>query len=147
MATPSQSTFHRLTAASDISTHLCCAALGICLLSATASHAAYADSMTYTTPMDLSNITADPYELALTQVLAEICPPLLSPSQKQLFTQAYNAQMQYFLPNLDTTAALRQISNQRDYRGILKSVRSWTLSYPTNENKALCIEFAQSSEI
>lgn len=101
---------------------------------------------TVTAPLlDLSSVTADPYELALTQVLAEICPPLLNETQRQRFFNAYNLQMRSFIPaHLDSQAAIRQIGSQHGYRNILQSVRSWTLSYPTNENKALCIEFANS---
>lgn len=95
--------------------------------------------------LDLSSIEVTPHELALTQVLSEICPPLLNGAQKRKFTQAYQAQLKEFMPNLDPVAAMRQIGAQREYRTILSSIRSWTLSFPTAENKALCEEFSEIS--
>ncbi len=98
------------------------------------------------THLDLSQVEVTPHELALTQVLAEICPPMLNQTQRQKFTQAYQAQLKEFLPNLNTTLAMQQISSQKYYKNILKSIRTWTLSYPKEENKALCIEFAESQQ-
>lgn len=96
---------------------------------------------------DLSHVSLEvtPHELALVQVMSEICPPLLNNQQRQKFQQAYQGQLKAFMPNLDSVAVMQQISNQNGYRAILGSIRAWTLSYPTAENKALCIEFAESS--
>lgn len=100
---------------------------------------------TQSAPLDLSGVTADPYELALMQVLGEICPPLLNSAQRQKFMNAYQTQLRSFMPaNLNANAALRQIGNQRSYRNVLQNVRTWTLSYPVSENKALCVEFAET---
>lgn len=96
--------------------------------------------------LDLSQVEVTPHELALTQVLAEICPPMLNQTQRQKFSQAYQAQLKEFLPNLNTTLAMQQISSQKYYKNVLKSIRAWTLSYPKEENKALCIEFAESQQ-
>lgn len=99
------------------------------------------------TRVDLSSVSLEvtPHELALVQVMSEICPPLLNSSQRLKFTQAYQSQLRAFMPNLDPTAVMQQISGQAGYRNILSSIRAWTLSYPTAENRALCVEFSESS--
>lgn len=94
--------------------------------------------------VDLSLIEVTPHELALTQVLSEICPPLLNATQKQKFSESYQTQLQALMPALDTALAMKQVNRQREYRTILQDIRKWTLSYPNEENKALCIEFAES---
>lgn len=38
------------------------------------------------------------YELALVQVLSEICPPMLTANQRIAFTRAYNQQLRSFIP-------------------------------------------------
>lgn len=89
-------------------------------------------------------LTVSQYELALIQVLSEICPPMLNQNQKVRFDKVYNKQLRAFMPNnSNPQQALRQLSGQRDYRLILHNVRSWTKSYPASENRALCKEFAQ----
>lgn len=94
--------------------------------------------------VDLSLIEVTPHELALTQVLSEICPPLLNAVQKQKFTESYQIQLQALMPALDASLAMKQINRQREYKAILNDIRRWTLSYPNEENKALCIEFAET---
>lgn len=94
--------------------------------------------------LDLSLIEVTPHELALTQVLSEICPPLLNTIQKQKFSESYQLQLQSLMPALDTAIAMKQINRQREYRAILNDIRKWTLSYPNEENKALCVEFAEN---
>lgn len=101
-------------------------------------------SLAATSPLDLSLIEVTPHELALTQVLSEICPPLLDANQKLKFAKAYDAQLKLFMPKLDPQAAMQQIGNQKAYRNILNGIRVWTLSYPSLENQALCVEFAES---
>lgn len=95
--------------------------------------------------VDLSLIEVTPHELALTQVLAELCPTLLNQEQNKKFAYAHQIQLQSFMPSLNTTLAMRQVSQQPEYKKIIQSVKRWTLSYPKEENKALCIEFAESS--
>ena len=101
-------------------------------------------SLAATTSVDLSLIEVTPHELALTQVLSEICPPLLNANQKLKFAKAYDAQLKLFMPKLDPQAAMQQIGTQKAYRNILNGIRVWTLSYPSLENQALCVEFAES---
>lgn len=89
-------------------------------------------------------LTVSQYELALIQVLSEICPPMLDSYQKTRFNRAYEAQLQIFMPYASNPSeTLRQLTAQRDYRIILQKVRAWTKSYPVSENRALCREFAQ----
>lgn len=95
--------------------------------------------------LDLSLIEATPHEVALTQVLSEICPPMLSVAQRVQFAKVYRTQLEEFMPTLDTTLMMKQLSEQREYRAILNSIRQWTMSFPKEENKALCIEFAEGS--
>lgn len=99
------------------------------------------------TKPDLSLIETTPHELALTQILAEICPPLLTPAQKKQFVRVYQAQMQNFMPTLDVKAVMTELGGRSQYRAVLNSIRAWTMSFPSNENKALCIEFAQSENL
>lgn len=96
-------------------------------------------------PVDLSLIEVTPHELALTQVLAELCPTLLTQEQSKKFAYAHQIQLQSFMPTLDTVIAMKQVSQQPEYKKIVQSIKRWTLSYPKEENKALCIEFAESS--
>lgn len=105
---------------------------------------AYA-SPTPSKPMDLSLIEVTPHELALTQVLAELCPTLLNQEQGKKFAYAHQIQLQSFMPTLNTTLAMQQVAQQPEYKKIVQSIKKWTLSYPKEENKALCIEFAESS--
>lgn len=98
-----------------------------------------------TTRVDLSKIEVTPHELALTQVLAEICPPFLTHEQKQKFSTVYQFHLQDIMPTLDTKIAMAQVNAQPEYRTILQDIRQWTNSFPTDENKALCVEFAESS--
>ena len=100
-----------------------------------------------TARQDLSQVQVMPHELALTQVLNEICPNMLTPAQRRKFSRAYQAQLQEFLPNLNTQQAMQQIGSQKEYQRILGSMRTWTMSFPKEENKALCIEFAESQSV
>lgn len=91
-------------------------------------------------------ITVSQYELALVQVLSEICPPMLNERQRVRFDTAYNRQLRQFMPrSSNPQQSLRQLSTQRDYRAVLHNVRAWTASYPTAENRALCREFSEMS--
>lgn len=91
-------------------------------------------------------ITVSQYELALIQVLSEICPPVLNEKQRARFDKAYNNQLRQFMPrSSNPQQSLRQLSMQRDYRAVLHNVRTWTASYPAAENRALCREFAEMS--
>ncbi|WP_126331598.1 MCR_0457 family protein [Moraxella cuniculi] len=88
-------------------------------------------------------LTVTRYELALIQVLSEICPSVLNTRQKINFNRAYDRQLRAFMPRATNPhQTLRELSNQREYRNILQNVRAWTASYPADENRALCYEFA-----
>lgn len=119
-----------------LSAALCCA--GVCL-----SWGAYANEA----PLNPHSVDlkVTPHELALVQVLSEICPPLLNPSQRQKFDRVYQNQLQAFMPNLNAAAVMQQIGSQSGYRAVLSGIRSWTLSYPAAENQALCVEFSEMS--
>lgn len=91
-------------------------------------------------------LTATQYEVALIQVLSEICPPMLNTRQKANFNRAYDRQLRIFMPySADPYQSLRQLSAQREYRIVLHNVRAWTASFPTSENRALCYEFAAAA--
>lgn len=91
-------------------------------------------------------LTATQYEVALIQVLSEICPPMLNARQKANFNRAYDRQLRIFMPySADPYQSLRQLSAQREYRIILHNVRAWTASFPASENRALCYEFAAAA--
>lgn len=94
--------------------------------------------------LDLSVMETSPHELALTQVLSEICPPFLNHRQKKQFSESYHKQLKLLIPEYDPAVVMRQINEQKDYRITLQGVRDWTLSFPKEENKELCIEFAET---
>lgn len=92
---------------------------------------------------DLSSIRVTKYELALVQVLAEVCPQMLNARQRERFYEAYHYQLRAFIPTADNPEQiLDYLSSQRDYRAVLQSVRSWTASFPVDENRELCADFA-----
>lgn len=97
-------------------------------------------------PVDFSNITTTKYELAVMQVLSEICPPMLNSQQKQSFYKTYNTELRNLLPTIqDPKAVMQYLSTQQDYKNVLKSIRRWTLAYSEKENQALCEELAEAS--
>lgn len=104
------------------------------------------NSANTTIPVDMSSVTITKHELALMQVLSEICPPMLNNTQKQRFYRGYNAQLKYLLPTLDNpTAAMQYLSTQQDYRQILQSIRQWTMQFAQSDNQALCEDLANAS--
>ena len=98
-----------------------------------------------TIPVDLSRATATKHEIAVLQVLSEVCPPMLNRQQRQNFQKTYNQQLKQMLPSIENPkAAIRYLSTQQDYRTILSSMRNWTLSYSRDENLALCTDLASA---
>lgn len=92
-------------------------------------------------------LSVSQYELALIQVLSEICPPMLNAQQKANFNRAYNQQLRSFMPRAaNPHQTLRQLTAQREYRMVLHNVRAWTASFPASENRALCREFASLAQ-
>lgn len=92
-------------------------------------------------------LSVSQYELALIQVLSEICPPVLNAQQKANFNRAYNQQLRLFMPrSANPHQTLRQLTAQREYRMVLHNVRAWTASFPASENRALCREFASLAQ-
>ncbi|WP_040641897.1 MCR_0457 family protein [Psychrobacter aquaticus] len=102
------------------------------------------DSAT-TIPLDMSGINITKHEIAVMQVLSEICPPMLNGKQKQRFYKSYTVQLHELMPSLeDPKAAIQYLSTQQDYRQILQSIRSWTMGFSKQENKALCQDLADA---
>ena len=98
-----------------------------------------------TIPLDLSGVNITKHEIAVMQVLAEICPSMLSGKQKQRFYKSYNVQLHELMPSLeDPKAAIQYLSTQQDYRQILQGIRSWTMGFSKQENKALCEDLANA---
>lgn len=98
-----------------------------------------------TIPLDMSGISVTKHEIAVMQVLSEICPPMLNKKQKQRFYKSYNTQLHELMPTLeDPKAAIQYLSTQQDYRQILQSIRSWTLGFSKQDNKALCEDLANA---
>lgn len=99
-----------------------------------------------TIPIDMSGMSVTKHEIAVMQVLSEICPPMLNGNQKQRFYKSYNVQLRELMPTLDDPkAAIQYLSTQQDYRQILQSMRSWTMSFSKQENKAICEDLANAS--
>ncbi|MBE9579157.1 MULTISPECIES: MCR_0457 family protein [Moraxella] len=95
---------------------------------------------------DLTDVRVTKYELALVQVMAEMCPNMLHGRQRDRFYEAYDSQLRAFIPNADDPEeVLVYLSTQQDYRAVLQNVRSWTKSFPPNENRELCVDFANVS--
>lgn len=91
-------------------------------------------------------VTVSQYELALAQVLSEICPAMLTQEEREQFNEAYHKQLRKFLPKVDNPSEiLRRLSGQQEYRSALQRVRSWTADYPDSENHALCQELVQQT--
>lgn len=112
----------------------------VALIGSALAHAAQT-----TIPVDLSRATATKHEIAVLQVLSEVCPPMLNRQQRQNFQKTYNQQLKQMLPSIENPkAAIRYLSTQQDYRTILSSMRNWTLSYSRNENLALCTDLASA---
>ena len=98
-----------------------------------------------TIPLDLSGVNITKHEIAVMQVLSEICPPMLTGKQKQRFYKSYNVQLHELMPSLeDPKAAIQYLSTQQDYRQILQGIRSWTMGFSKQENKALCEDLANA---
>ena len=98
-----------------------------------------------TIPLDLSGVNITKHEIAVMQVLSEICPPMLTGKQKQRFYKSYNVQLHELMPSLeDPKAAIHYLSTQQDYRQILQGIRSWTMGFSKQDNKALCEDLANA---
>ena len=98
-----------------------------------------------TIPLDMSGINITKHEIAVMQVLSEICPPMLNGKQKQRFYKSYSVQLHELMPSLeDPKAAIQYLSTQQDYRQILQGIRSWTMGFSKQENKALCEDLANA---
>ncbi|GAF58319.1 hypothetical protein JCM18903_443 [Psychrobacter sp. JCM 18903] len=110
------------------------------------SQASFAANNSATTiPLDMSGINVTKHEIAVMQVLSEICPPMLNGKQKQRFYKSYNVQLHELMPSLeDPKAAIQYLSTQQDYRQILQGIRSWTMGFSKQDNKALCEDLANA---
>lgn len=98
-----------------------------------------------TIPLDMSGMNITKHEIAVMQVLSEICPPMLNNKQKQRFYKSYNHQLHELMPTLDDPkAAIQYLSTQQDYRQILQGIRSWTMGFSKQDNKALCEDMANA---
>ena len=98
-----------------------------------------------TIPLDMSGMNITKHEIAVMQVMSEICPPMLKGNQKQRFYKSYNMQLRELMPSLeDPKAAIQYLSTQQDYRQILQGMRSWTMSFAKQDNKELCEDMANA---
>lgn len=94
--------------------------------------------------IDISQLSTTKEEVAVLQVLSEICPPMLNKKQQQGFNTAYSNELQKLMPSIsEPRMAIQYLSTQQDYKQILNETRQWTLSYPKDENKAVCTELAE----
>ena len=115
----------------------------IAMMSQTANAAS--NNASTTIPLDMSGMNITKHEIAVMQVLSEICPSMLSGNQRQRFYKSYNTQLHDLMPTLeDPKAAIQYLSTQQDYRQILQSIRSWTMSFSKQDNKALCVDLANA---
>lgn len=128
---------------------LCVALVGGSVLVALPAHArAAAQKVVNVSASDLSAIRVTQYELALVQVMSEICPSMLNARQRTQFNEAYQNQLKAFMPSASNPSdIMAYLANQRDYKAILQSVRAWTATFPTQENHELCTEFVQKTRV
>ena len=104
-----------------------------------------ADTTDANIAIDISELSTTKEEVALLQVLSEICPAMLPKNQQQGFSTAYNNELKRLMPTIsDPRMAVQYLSTQQDYKQILNETRQWTLSYSKDENKAICTELAAS---
>ena len=121
-------------------------AIGSIAMLTQSAYAAIDANDTSTIPVDLAGINTTKHEIAVLQVLSEICPTMLNNQQKQKFYKTYNTELQKLMPTIsDPRAAMQYLSTQQDYKNVLKSIRSWTLGISKEENKALCQDLAEAS--
>ena len=118
---------------------------GLITSAAMLSQVTHAANNVSTIPVDMSGMNITKHEIAVMQVLSEICPPMLNGNQKQRFYKSYNMQLHELMPTLeDPKAAIQYLSTQQDYRQILQGIRSWTLGFSKQENRALCEDLANA---
>ncbi|WP_323842051.1 MULTISPECIES: MCR_0457 family protein [unclassified Moraxella] len=93
-----------------------------------------------------SELAVSQYELALVQVLFEICPPMLNNQQRIQFAHAYHQHLRSFMPtstNLNNT--LHYLHTQHSYRSALQNIRAWTATYSPDQNRKICLQFSEVS--
>lgn len=96
--------------------------------------------------IDMSQLSTTKNEVAVLQVLSEICPPMLNKNQQKSFNTAYNVELKKLMPTIsDPKLAVQYLTTQQDYKQILNETRQWTLAYPKSENKQVCTELATAS--
>jgi hypothetical protein len=121
------------------------AMIGMLLMGVTVSSIAE-DKNNDTIAIDMSELSTTKEEVAVLQVLSEICPPMLNKSQQTGFNTAYNVELKKLMPTIrDPRLAVQYLSSQQDYKQILNETRQWTLSYPKAENLELCKDLANSN--
>ncbi len=119
---------------------------GLILSAAMLSQVSQAADNVATIPVDMSGMNITKHEIAVMQVLSEICPSMLNGKQKQRFYKSYNVQLHELMPSLeDPKAAIQYLSTQQDYRQILQGIRSWTMGFSKADNKALCEDLANAA--
>ena len=121
------------------------AMIGMLLMGVTVSGIAE-DKNGDTIAIDMSDLSTTKEEVAVLQVLSEICPPMLNKSQQTGFNTAYNVELKKLMPTIsDPRLAVQYLSSQQDYKQISNETRQWTLSYPKAENLELCKDLANSN--
>lgn len=96
--------------------------------------------------IDLSAVGPTKNEVAMLQVISEMCPPMLNAKQRTNFAKAYNTELQNLMPTIsEPKAAVQYLSTQADYQQILNDTRQWLLSYPKADNQQMCFELAESA--
>ena len=121
------------------------AMIGMLLMGVTVSGIAE-DKNGDTIAIDMSELSTTKEEVAVLQVLSEICPSMLNKSQQTGFNTAYNVELKKLMPTIsDPRLAVQYLSSQQDYKQILNETRQWTLSYPKAENLELCKDLANSN--
>ncbi len=121
------------------------AALAVATLGVSLASVAADDQPADNYSIDISQLSTTKEEVAVLQVMSEICPPMLNKQQQQSFLKAYNQELQNLMPSIsEPRLAIQYLSSQQDYKKILNETRQWTLGYPKDENKAVCLELANS---
>ena len=83
---------------------------GLITSAAMLSQASFAANNPDTTiPLDMAGVNITKHEIAVMQVLSEICPPMLNGNQKQRFYKSYGVQLHELMPSLDDPKGLFNI--------------------------------------
>lgn len=92
--------------------------------------------------IEASSHTTQP-ELAVIQVLSDICPSLLPKSKHAAFQKGINRTLTSMLPGISAPEkALSALKTDKAFTKLVRLTKRTTLKYPKAENTAICNDIA-----